>query len=143
MVTQQFLILQAVLQNILIVQQPYNASEVYVCFDNGTKNETWPDNWSKMSQQNGGTMFTASIPDSAKQYKLRVILQNHSSVDSPWKILKEGCSNKTGCQEDLSTLTALTWYITVCISIIVSCVITRCCIQYTKVVNRENFNLHS
>jgi hypothetical protein len=131
---QHFLVLQALLQNTtLIVQQQYQAKEVSICFSNGIRGDSWSDNWNKMNQETSfnTSRYTASIPESAVEYKLRVVLQNGSIIDSAWKtlLLQSSSIHFTRCSEDISTILNLTIFIAIYIIVSFIFMILLYCIK--------------
>lgn len=130
-----FIILSAIIENMLYIHQPPNAIEVYICFNK--QNDTWPHHWNRMLPHTsfGTSTFATLLPDTATEYKLRIIYQKRSVGDSTWQHLK--CRNDTEIVTsqptdksqpppppepvlDVQTVTALLYYITVCSSVLIS-----------------------
>jgi hypothetical protein len=129
-----YVILSAILHNVLYIHHPPNVDDVFICFDNGgVRNESWPDNWTPMSPHTsfGVPTLTSLVPDSANDYKLRMIFHDRSTGDSSWSKLKPQCQNVTKIipepykchlpeKLDLSTESGLLYYISLCSTIIIS-----------------------
>lgn len=141
MVTSQLIVLQAIIQGVLYIQQPNNIKEVFVCFDaNGIRNDSWPVNWGRMEPYENSAL-THPIRTNSTMYKLRLRGGNKWS-DTDWLELYSKCStptsniptNKTNIalEAENQTLSVLTWYIAVCSSFLVISIIAyggRKCVQ--------------
>lgn len=133
MVLQQFLILQAIIQNVLYIYQPYHTTNVYICFDkNGDRNDTWPDNWDKMNLNNSH-LFNINIPETAKEYKLKAILLRNNTVESDWKKIRDPDHTE---QPPLLIYTAIMTSLVLCL-MIVNAVVYRGNI-YERVTSRPS-----
>jgi hypothetical protein len=141
-----YIILSALLNNVLYINHPPNAGAVYICFDeDGVRNDSWPDDWTRMSPHVSFNvlMLTTSVPDSATEYKLRMVFQDHSTGDSSWLKIKPLCPVGGGgggggvdevdepykCsmteQLDVSQVSGLLYYITLCTTICVTKIISK------------------
>lgn len=139
MIVSQFIVLQAIFQNYLFVQYPYNTKEVFICFDsNGTRNESWPSKWGRMEQyaDNNVVALKYLIPINSTIYKLRLRKTNGSTQDFEWMDLYSKpptpttpttTNNSTNTAKEMEheadyfTLwyLALCWYIAFCCSLLV------------------------
>ena len=96
-----FLVLFTIIHDIMYINQPYNAKNIFICFDkNGVKNDSWPSEWTEMSPtiMNNGHLFTsmADVPENASVYKLRIIFQDQRVGDSrKWQ-------NLHNCEKSIS-----------------------------------------
>jgi hypothetical protein len=111
MTTHDFLILDAVLTSVLVIQQPFYTKEIFICFSGASKDDS-PTEWRKMSTREtlfSTSRYMAQIPESAKKYRLRVKLQDNSIIESKWKLLKD-FSDK--CPKEDSSILGTLFYIT-------------------------------
>lgn len=112
----QFIILQAILGNYLLIQHPFNTREVYVCFDsNGTRDESWPSKWVKMETYtpNNAATLKSQIPTNSTMYKVRIVKGNGSTKDSEWLSLYNKDPNKSE-SSNTNALYITIYYIAVC-----------------------------
>lgn len=131
MLASHFIILQAIWQNTLFIQQPYHTKDVFICFDNdGVRNDSWPSRWNKMVPRMD--TLAAAIPDNSTQYKLKLIMKDESTQDIAWHEIytthptlsyEEKIGRDTYLEDSL--LHFLIYYITLCCSILIAeCIVT-------------------
>lgn len=100
-----YILLSALINNIFYISQPYNAQEVYVCFNK--TDDTWPSAWTRMESLRDPPSFSITLPENATEYKLRIVFINRTVGDSVWKNLstcaKNASSTKLRQQEETIT----------------------------------------
>lgn len=91
MLAANFLVLTAITNNIFYVSQPYNAQELYICFNK--TNDTWPSAWLRMKSVRDPLSFSITLPENATEYKLKIVFINRTYGDSEWKFLNTAAMN--------------------------------------------------
>lgn len=117
----QFVILQAILGSYLLIQQPYNVRDVFICFDsNGTLNITWPSKWIRTERYlpNNIPTLKAIIPKNSTIFKVRMFKGNGSFADSDWISLNRKCSNEKSTISN--TYPIMLYYISLCSTILIT-----------------------
>lgn len=91
MLATNFLLISALINNTFYVSRPYNAQEVYICFNK--TNETWPSAWLRMKLERDPASFSIMLPENTTEYNLRIIFMNRTFGDSGWKNLSTCVKN--------------------------------------------------
>lgn len=130
MLASHFISLQAIWHGILYIHQPYEAKDVFICFDsNGTKNDSWPLKWKRMmpSTTINESILTSSIPKNSTMYKLRLRMDDNSTKETKWYQLFSKCPPplnaniiKPDCKVELGAVSYLIYFITLCSSLLVT-----------------------
>lgn len=98
MINRNLITLSALLQNFFLTNQPHFVKEVFGTFKNngfGIENETWPDDWYRLEKDtlNDIPVYKISLENVLNNqtifinYKLRLVLEDRSYMDTPWKVL--------------------------------------------------------
>lgn len=88
-VTVTHFVLLYVLNQTLFISVPSPIAECYVTIDNGTKNETWPANWSRMEPTSITFNRLCKINLNEKSpilnAKFRLFFEDHSYITTDWQ----------------------------------------------------------
>lgn len=87
---QSFIILTAILNNVLYTDVPVRARDMAICFTDCTNRS----NFSMMSRKvvNGGKLntFYTLLPEGVTAYKLKIVFQDNTDGDTGWITISDG-----------------------------------------------------
>lgn len=131
-----YIILSAVLQNVLYIHELPNVHEIYVCYRNGGERDTHPYTLTQMTHSivNSGKLrtFASPIPEHSKFYRLRIKFHDQTIGDfedwrplpnkqincSDYKDLYTGYMETEKTKADINRISFLILYIIIVLAII-------------------------